>query len=336
MIVLKRAFFILFALLIVSSCNQKKEQLNVKPDASRVNLPSSTGKLSELVIVIPNELWRSDVGAQIRAVFQEPLKGIPQKEAMFDIYNIEPKDFSSIFKTHKNILWVNTASSAGIIKEAQKWAKNQLFVNVEAKSKDELYNLLETKCYEIREWFYSRDLQRRLQALKNESKKSLEQQIKEAYGINIVIPKGYEVAESEEHFLWLRRDNPSVNIISNIWIELNDYVGSHQLSQEGLLAQRDSLGRVHVEGSRPQSFMVTERLYEPDFSLIQESPYTVESRGLWTMVNDFLGGSFIARATLNEAHNKVVYVEGFLYCPNERKRRHIQELEAVMSSISLN
>lgn len=335
MILFKRILSVLFVLLIVSSCSQQ-EQTKHKPDTSRSVLPSSTGNLSELVLVIPDNLWRSNIGAQLRAVFQESLKGIPQNEAIFDLYNIEPKDFSSIFKTHKNILWVNTSSSTSLTKESQKWAKNQLFVNIEAPNEEALVSLLQSKGQEIRTWFYERDLQRRMQSLKEESNTDLEAQIKKAYGMDIIIPKGYHVAESEDNFLWLRRDNPSVNIISNIWIDLNDYKGAYQLSQEGLLAKRDSLGRVHVEGSRPQSFMITERLYEPDFSLIQEQPYTVELRGLWTMVNDFLGGSFISRASLNEERGKLIYIEGFLYCPNERKRTHIQELEAVMSSVKLH
>jgi len=56
------------------------------------------------------------------------------------------------------------------------------------------------------------------------------------------------------------------------------------------------------------------------------------TKGLWTMVNDFLGGSYTAKVILDEVNQRVIYIEGFLYCPNERKRSHIQELEAVISS----
>jgi len=76
-------------------------------------------------------------------------------------------------------------------------------------------------------------------------------------------------------------------------------------------------------------------LYEPDFTLLSQNPYTVEMRGLWTMVNDFLGGSFISYTRLDNANQRIIYTEGFLYCPKERKRFHMQELEAVMSSFKM-
>jgi len=92
---------------------------------------------------------------------------------------------------------------------------------------------------------------------------------------------------------------------------------------------------VHVEGPLPQSYMATEMIYDPDFALIKEIPYTIETKGLWTMVNDFLGGPYIAYVMLDEEKQKIIYAEGFLYCPSERKRSHILELEAVLSSIKI-
>ena len=99
---------------------------------------------------------------------------------------------------------------------------------------------------------------------------------------------------------------------------------------------RDSLGKVHVEGSRPKSFMATEMHYSPNYRLIKEMPYTVETKGLWTMKNDFLGGPYTAYAILDEEKQKIIYVEGFIYCPGERKRAHIFELEAILSGLKLN
>ena len=111
------------------------------------------------------------------------------------------------------------------------------------------------------------------------------------------------------------------------------YTNENQLSKEYLIQLRDSLGKRHVEGARPHSYMTTEMLYEPDFTITSENPYTIEVRGLWTMVNDFLGGSFISCAQLDKKNNRIIYAEGFLYCPNERKRYHLQELESILYSL---
>ena len=107
-------------------------------------------------------------------------------------------------------------------------------------------------------------------------------------------------------------------------------------NKKNLINLRDSLGKVHVEGSRPQSFMATETLYDPDYKMVKEKPYTLATKGLWTMKNDFLGGPYTAYAILDEEKQKIIYVEGFIYCPGERKRGHVFELEAILSGLKLN
>ena len=79
--------------------------------------------------------------------------------------------------------------------------------------------------------------------------------------------------------------------------------------------------------------MATETLYTPDYRLIKERPYTIETN-LWTMKNDFLAHT--AYAILDEEKQKIIYVEGFIYCPGERKRSHVFELEAILSGLKLN
>ena len=317
-----------------SSCLKKTDSKN-QPTETRTVLPSSTGNFSELVIVISDELWQGELGEILTSSFQESIKAIPQQEALFDIYAIEPKDFSSIFQTHKNILWLSAGDKVAVERKDEKWAKNQLYVYIQHKTEEQLIKQLQEQVYEIREWFLDKNRQRRIEKLKASAEREIQKQVQEACGINITVPKGYQSAVKEENFIWLRKDLPKVNIISNLWIHVEDYYSPEQLTKKHLIQVRDSLGRVHVEGRQPQSYMATEMIYDPDFALIKEMPYTIETKGLWTMVNDFLGGPYIAYVMLNEEKQKIIYAEGFLYCPSERKRSHILELEAILSSIKI-
>jgi hypothetical protein len=124
--------------------------------------------------------------------------------------------------------------------------------------------------------------------------------------------------------------------VSNLWISYKDYSHPKQFEKLELIQFRDSIGKLHVEGAPPQSSMATELLYNPDYKLLKNQPYTIETRGLWTMVNDFLGGPYVAYAILDEKKQKIIYAEGFVYCPGERKREYIADIEAVLSSISIN
>jgi len=331
---LQSFLFILCFSLCFFSCHKNPDNKS-RPAETRTILPPSTGNLSELVIVISDEAWKGEVGTILKSVFQENIPAIPQQEALFDLYAIRPRDFSSIFKTHKNILWLSVGDRGSVERKEQKWAKNQLYVHMMHETEEQLAQSLKDHVYEIRSWFLEKDQQRRLEKLKRTAEKEIEKQLQKAYGINITIPKGYQIAAAEKNFIWLRRDHPKVNIISNLYIHTKDYYNANQLSKKGLIQLRDSLGRTHVEGARPQSFMATEMIYDPDYNIIKEGPYTIQTKGLWTMVNGFLGGPYIAYAILDEKNQKIVYAEGFIYCPSERKRSHVLELESMLSNIKL-
>ena len=332
---LRSGLIIFFFTIACTSCWKKTTSKKTSSDTNKV-LPSNTGSVSELVLVISDELWSGKAGEIISDVLQENIKAIPQQEALFDIYNIEARDFSSIYKTHKNILWVSSSEKEAFERIDQMWSKDQLYIRLSNSTEETLINNLKEHIYTIRSWFVDKDQQRRLQKLKTSADKEMQKQLQRSYELSITIPKGYQIASSEDNFIWLRKDSPKVNVVSNIWIHSEAYHSPEQFNKKNLIALRDSIGKTHVEGSRPQSFMATEMLYDPDYKLIKKEPYTIETKGLWTMINDFLGGSYTAYAILDEERQRIIYTEGFIYCPGERKRAHIFELEAILSGLELN
>ena len=333
---LRTALYVFSFAIACVSCGKKTTHKKQSTAATQSILPSNTGNLSELVLVISDELWAGSAGKVITDVLQENIKAIPQQEALFDIYNIEAKDFSNIFKTHKNVLWVSNSEDEKFERIDQMWSKDQLYVHLSNASEEALINNLKEHIYTIRTWFVDKDQKRRLQKLKTTADKEMEKQLQKSYGLNMTIPTGYQIASSEKGFIWLRKDNPKANIISNIWIHSQAYINPEQFNKKSLIELRDSIGKAHVKGSRTESFMATETLYSPDYRLIKEMPYTIETKGLWTMKNDFLGGPYTAYAILDEEKQKIIYVEGFIYCPGERKRNHVFELEAILSGLKLN
>ena len=334
--ILRTALYVFSFTIACVSCGKKTTHKKKSTATSQSILPSNTGNLSEIVLVISDELWTGSIGKVITNVLQENIKAIPQQEALFDIYNIDAKDFSNIFKTHKNVFWVSYSEDEKLERIDQMWSKDQLYVHLSNASEEALLNSLKEHIYTIKSWFIDKDQKRRLQKLKTTADKEMEKQLQKSYGINMTIPSGYQIASSEKDFMWLRKDNPKANIISNIWIHSQPYINTIQFNKKSLIQLRDSIGKTHIKGSRPQSFMATETLYEPDYTVVQEKPYTVATKGLWTMKNDFLGGPYTAYVILDEEKQKMIYIEGFIYCPSERKRAHIFELEAVLSGLKLN
>ena len=61
--------------------------------------------------------------------------------------------------------------------------------------------------------------------------------------------------------------------------------------------------------------------------------YTLSARGIWAMENDFMGGSFISHMVYLEDIQKVVFLDGFLYAPEQDKRPMMQRFEVIFSSL---
>ena len=86
--------------------------------------------------------------------------------------------------------------------------------------------------------------------------------------------------------------------------------------------------------AKPDSYIVTEKL-EPAVlrTTTVGKNYAVEMRGLWKTNNITMGGSFISYTIVDQAKNRLYYIEGFVYAPGLNKREFLRELEAVIRTI---
>ena len=64
--------------------------------------------------------------------------------------------------------------------------------------------------------------------------------------------------------------------------------------------------------------------------------YTVETKGLWHLENEYMGGSFLSYTIHNEKTNEIITIEGFVHAPNEAKRMFLLDLEGILKTIELN
>jgi hypothetical protein len=332
---MKKFLFLLYYLLIASgfyACRNGSSGAN-KSTKQNPFLPPSTGNLTELILVLPDHLWTSSVGEITRECFHSPLKGLPQKESLFNIFDINVSQFSSIFKSHKNILQFISSDSTYLESARSKWSNDQLYFCVYFQNEKQLMALLVRRGTEIRKAFLEKNQIRRVCALQKNRNLATEKEIQKSYNLSFLIPEGFEVALAEKDFLWLRRDISRLNVIDNIWVHRQAYKNKSQMNKSSLIALRDSIGKTFIKGGRRDSYMATEMLYDPSIILLNTDPYTLSMKGLWTMENDFLGGGFTSKIFLDQKNNSLIYAEGFLYSPNQKKRERILELDAILSTL---
>ena len=61
--------------------------------------------------------------------------------------------------------------------------------------------------------------------------------------------------------------------------------------------------------------------------------FVVETRGIWEVVNDFMGGPYLSYSILNAETNEILLVEGFIHAPSKTKRNYMQQLEHIFGSL---
>jgi hypothetical protein len=75
----------------------------------------------------------------------------------------------------------------------------------------------------------------------------------------------------------------------------------------------------------------------PDFKRTSNfsTGFAVETRGLWKVVHDFMGGPFISYTFIDKYTNNIVTAEGYLYSPGTEQRKFALQIEALLNTIKV-
>jgi len=323
----KITWIIIILTTILVSCKDK--------DSSRL-MTNVTGKAGEVVIVIEPDLWNSNIGLEFRRKLAQDYPGLPQSEPLFDLVHIPYSSFSSIFKTHRNILFVkvsNEYDEAKMIIQNDLYAKPQIVINIIAPSDSIMEELIRDKGDLIVDRLLKKEMSRYASNYTKYEEKEVGAQIKKKFGIDITIPRGFKIDMDTTDFVWIANDSPSMS--QGLLIYSYDKP-SVELTTPYLIAKRNQFTKQFVEGANPKSYMTVEQEMEPyrrEFELNKVK--IIELRGLWRVEGDFMGGPFVSFTLLNEKTNKIIQVDGFVYAPQYDKRNYVRQLEAILNSIKL-
>ena len=82
--------------------------------------------------------------------------------------------------------------------------------------------------------------------------------------------------------------------------------------------------------------MITEQAYLPYFTSTKVNGFSAkETRGTWEVNGDFMGGPFINYILKDSINNRILYFEGFIFSPSQRKRDGIIEIESIIKSLKV-
>lgn len=314
------------ALLFISlflSCGKKSDQ---------VTLVSSTGRINHILIVMNDEDWDGRVGDEIKQIIGEPVKGLPQEEDQFSVNQVDPLTFNSLFKRHRNILFVGLDTIRNFYTNHNIFASPQTTLTVLGEDKDDLIANIREHSKEIVSIFKDNDLKLYQNKLGKETHDAEQIETLQNLGLNMEIPRAYRMVDDTGSFMWYRhtQDRALLNIIA-YEIPLN----GREVGDIDLIAERDSIGKHFIPGQFDNTYLKTEHNFTPVNTKQSFSNITaLESRGLWLVEGDWMGGPYLSYTIHDPAWDRFIVIEGFSYSPATKKRDFVFELEAILKTTS--
>jgi hypothetical protein len=301
--------------------------------SDKITLVDSTGRINNVLIVMNNEDWEGRVGDSLRQILAQPLPGLPQEEFPFTVNQVDPFTFSSLFKRNRNILFVGVDTLEHFYSNTNLYANPQLTLTVLGRDKDELIENIMSHREELISTFKENDLRIYQSKVTKESHNPKEINTFNNLGLQFKIPVTYRMVEDTGEFMWYRSTitRGLLNLIA-YEIPVSDM---GQVNEESLIRYRDSIGKKFIPGQFDSTYLTTEKREKPVVKEVMlAGKKALESRGLWYVENDFMGGPFLSYTFRDEESGRLLVIEGFSYTPSAKKRDFVFELEAVLKTIS--
>lgn len=296
-----------------------------------VVVSSSSGNINHLTVVMENELWNGEIGDAIRRNLAAPVDGLPQEEPLFTMSQMPPEAFQGFARKNRIFVQVQKGKDSAVKMAKDPYARPQNGVLITGNTNEELLALIDENSPEIINSFKKTELteqQRRIKkALKNDNV------LNENLGVTLRFPDAYRYAKETENFFWIRKDIPTGSMEILVYEVPRSVIEKDTNIIGNIIDMRDSIGKAHIQGRLENTYMVTESAYAPYLFESQiDGKFAWESKGIWEVKGDFMGGPFINYAVLDKDKDRYIILEGFAFSPSSRKRENMMELEAILKS----
>lgn len=293
-------------------------------------IPNSSGNINTISVVMPEKAWHGKLGNKVRDLFQTPYEGLPFDEPQFSLKYLNPKVFSGFAKQSRNIIWFvkDSLSQFQMLKDA--YARPQIVSLFKANDEEEQAFYLEENISLIRQSITENE---RIEKLRRISKApTTETNLKKRFGISLSYPTAYKTVKDTTNFIWIQKSTKTGHLNLIVYtLPLNTI---QKPIGKAILKVRDSIGKKHVPGRLPKSYMITERAYLPYFYKTRlDNKEALLTKGTWEVYNDFMAGPFVNYMVKDESLKRWIVIEGFAFAPSKSKRDYMFELNAILSTL---
>ena len=299
----------------------------------------ATGVAFDIVVVANPTTWNNTAGILINDELTAPVPGLPRDEAFMRVTYVPTHEFKGMLTYVRNILVVNIDESlytkVSMKVERNRWSVGQVVVHANSPSESLLVDYLKENEGILINFFSRTEMNRMADELKRSFNIPAMERLNSQFNIQMNIPSDINVINKEiTGFFWIS-NNANAGRMDMV-VYTFPYTDPLTFTKEYLLSVRDSILGANIPGSFPNSYMSTNALYTTYTSITLYGKYCGVLRGLWEMEGDMMGGPFVSFVRLDEASNRVVVAEGFIYAPEtDRKKNMMRRLEASLHTLRL-
>jgi len=312
---------------ILISCNSGDQKKTLK---------QANGRINSVLIVMQNSDWQGKIGDELRNIIAEPVLGLPQPEAQFEVSQVPVENFGSMFRATRNVLIVTKGDENSFSETSNVYAEPQKIITITGKTNEDLIAEIQQYSQKIISTFKGADI---VSVQKNILKNYWDPtNIKtfKSKGYSLKIPQKYKKVEDNGDFVWYRYHLNGGNSM-----ELFSYTipitSEDDINGNNIVKNRDSIGKKYIPGQIEDSYMITEEAYTPHvFEVELAGKKAFETRGKWEVKGVYMAGPFLSYSVIDKANNRVVVVEGLTFAPGINKRDYMFELESIMKTLKFD
>jgi len=339
--------------LALSGCNS--EGLQKSMEAER----NAFGKINQVNVLCDQALWDGPLGDSLRYYYGAAYPILPQPEPIFDLRHLtleqlrqdplrkelrtylivgdladEQSETSALIRQDvgkEKIRTLAAENGYGNSVAKNKWARGQTLVYLYGLTEAKLLKNITSSFPAVAKRLHQAD-ERLIEATTYFSGEdlTLSEEVRAKMGVSIRLPEAFYTALADEKVMWLRRETSEIS--ANILINKVPYTDQSQLTREGIKAIRNEIGKEYVSSSIANTYM---RINDVDLPLFVETTringdYALEARGIWDIVNDFMGGAFVSYLIYDPAKPDLLFIDAFVHAPGKEKRDLMQEMEYIL------
>ena len=296
-------------------------------------LPNVSGKAGEIIVAMDKNDWDGNLGSTTRTILAADYPFLPQQEPLFSLSNVPVTGFADLFKVHRNLLFFNISKSdqSGVVYKNDVWAHPQCVIQVTAPTSDSAAVILKENSVRIINSFEQAERDRIIANSIRYEEHSIPPAVKEMTGGSPHFPSGFKLRKKTSDFLWISDDKQYVT--QGVFIYRYPAAENDNFSMENIIAHRDAALRENVPGMFENTYMITSDAVTPAVNYIRfRGRQFAETRGLWEVYNDFMGGPFVSHSFYSKDGQYIIVLDGFVYAPKYDKRQYLRQVEAIMYS----